>query len=199
MPHAPDSPPPPRIKPEITFPWQQKEVLVGPNVPLGSPLFLSSAKQRSHTLAGLSLRYLSGYLFLEQARHTTCGARIQRPPALREPSEMEPRKSCNKHESKSLNWSKRGIATRSRWPRSQTDLAAGVAVVSSKSEAEVRGAVHAHHRVRRRHRNRSGFTQGHPQLLTGLLAHPANEKQACGGGGGGTLAFSLLKNDDGVL
>lgn len=50
-----------------------------------------------------------------------------------------------------------------------SDLATGIAVVSSQCEAEVRGTVHAHHHMRNWHQYRSSFTQGHPQLLPCLL------------------------------
>lgn len=43
-------------------------------------------------------------------------------------------------------------------------------MVSSQCEAEVGGAVHAHHRVGNWHQYRRGLPQGHPQLLTGLWA-----------------------------
>ncbi len=57
-----------------------------------------------------------------------------------------------------------------------SDLATGVAVVSSQCEAEVRGTVHAHHHMRNWHQNRSSLTQGHPQLLTGLWTHKIWDK-----------------------
>lgn len=47
-------------------------------------------------------------------------------------------------------------------------LAAGVTVVSSQREAEVSGAVHAHHHMGDWHQHRRSLSQGHPQLLTGL-------------------------------
>lgn len=58
---------------------------------------------------------------------------------------------------------------------SVSDLATGVAVVSSECEAEVRGTVHTHHRVRNRHQHWSSFTQGHPQLLSGLVRPDGDE------------------------
>lgn len=57
----------------------------------------------------------------------------------------------------------------SREPEELPDLSAGVTVVSSEREAEVSGAVHAHHHLRNRYQLRSSFTQGHPQLLSGLM------------------------------
>lgn len=50
-----------------------------------------------------------------------------------------------------------------------SDLATRIAVVSSESEAEVGGAVHAHHHMRNWHEDRCSLAQGHPQFLTGLI------------------------------
>lgn len=44
-------------------------------------------------------------------------------------------------------------------------------MVSSQREAEVSGTVHAHHHMGNWHQNRCSFSQGHPQLLTGLWTH----------------------------
>lgn len=55
------------------------------------------------------------------------------------------------------------------------DLAAGVAVVSPQREAEVSGTVHAHHHMGNWHQYRCSFSEGHPQLLTGLWMHTGQD------------------------
>lgn len=58
-----------------------------------------------------------------------------------------------------------------------SDLATGVAVVSSQREAEVRGAVHAHHHVGNWHQHGSRLTEGHPQLLPRLFGQSWDDVQ----------------------
>ena len=55
----------------------------------------------------------------------------------------------------------------------RADLATGVAVVPSQCEAEVSGAIHAHHHMWNWHEYRSSLAEGHPQLLTCLRTHSA--------------------------
>lgn len=63
---------------EATRPLGRRQVV--PRLPLirpgtALPRFFSSPKQPSQTLAILSFRYFSGYLFREQFRHTICRPR----------------------------------------------------------------------------------------------------------------------------
>lgn len=54
-------------------------------------------------------------------------------------------------------------------------LSTSVAVVPSEREAEICGAVHAHHHLGNWHKHRRGLTKSHPQFLAGLSEQRCND------------------------